>query len=193
MFDHTPVPENPLISAPATPGPVRPTAHFMMAHPAHVLALGFGSGLSPVAPGTAGTLWAWLTFVLLQPWMNDARWALLIAASLPIGWWACTVTAKNMRVPDPGSIVWDEIAAFWLVLWLVMPAGFVGQLVAFALFRYFDAAKPGPVRWADNLFHDVNVATDRAAWRKAGFGIMFDDLVAAACALLVLAAWRFYQ
>lgn len=193
MFDHTPVPENPLMPAPTTPGPVRPTARFMMAHPAHVLALGFGSGLSPVAPGTAGTLWAWLTFVLLQPWMNDARWALLIAASLPIGWWACTITAKNMRVPDPGSIVWDEIAAFWLVLWLVMPAGFWGQLVAFALFRYFDAAKPGPVRWADNLFHDVNLATDRAAWRKAGFGIMFDDLVAAACALLVLAIWRFYQ
>lgn len=193
MFDHTPVPENPLMPAPATPGPVRPTARFMMAHPAHVLALGFGSGLSPVAPGTAGTLWAWLTFVLLQPWMNDARWALLIAASLPIGWWACSVTAKNMRVPDPGSIVWDEIAAFWLVLWLVTPAGFWGQLVAFALFRYFDAAKPGPVRWADNLFHDVNLATDRAAWRKAGFGIMFDDLVAAACALLVLAAWRFHQ
>lgn len=193
MFDHTPVPENPLMPSPATPGPVRPTARFMMAHPAHVLALGFGSGLSPVAPGTAGTLWAWLTFVLLQPWMNDARWALLIAASLPIGWWACTITAKNMRVPDPGSIVWDEIAAFWLVLWLVMPASFWGQLVAFALFRYFDAAKPGPVRWADNLFHDVNLATDRAAWRKAGFGIMFDDLVAAACALLVLAIWRFYQ
>ena len=193
MFDHTPVTENPPMPAATTPGPVRPTARFMMAHPAHVLALGFGSGLSPVAPGTAGTLWAWLTFVLLQPWMNDLRWALLIAASLPVGWWACSVTAKNMRVPDPGSIVWDEIAAFWLVLWLVMPAGFWGQLVAFALFRYFDAAKPGPVRWADTLFHDVNLATDRAAWRKAGFGIMFDDLVAAACALLVLAIWRFYQ
>ena len=176
-----------------TLGPVRPSFKFMLSHPAHLFALGFGSGLSPVAPGTAGTLWAWLSFVLLQPWMNDTRWALLIAASLPIGWWACTVTAKNMRVLDPGSIVWDEIAAFWLVLWLVMPAGFVGQGVAFALFRYFDAAKPGPVGWADRLFHNVDPAIDPTAWRKAGFGIMFDDFVAAGCALLVIAIWRFYS
>ncbi|WP_394756409.1 phosphatidylglycerophosphatase A [Rhodoferax sp.] len=172
--------------------PVRPSARFMGAHPAHWMALGFGSGLSPLAPGTVGTVWAWLAFVLLQPWMTDTRWALLIALSLPLGWWACSVTAKNMRVLDPGSIVWDEIAAFWLVLWLVTPAGFWGQLVAFALFRFFDAVKPGPVGWADQLFHDVNPASDPAAWRKAGFGIMLDDLVAAACALLVIAAWRFY-
>jgi phosphatidylglycerophosphatase A len=159
----------------------------MMAHPAHVMALGFGSGLSPVAPGTAGTLWAWAAFAVLQPSMTDTRWAWL-----PLGWWACTITARNMRVLDPGSIVWDEIAAFWLVLWLVTPAGFVGQAVAFGLFRYFDAAKPGPVGWADNLFHAVDPATDPAAWRKAGFGIMFDDFVAAACALLVIAGWRFF-
>jgi phosphatidylglycerophosphatase A len=193
MSDHDPFAHLSTSTPPTRRAPVRPSFHFMMAHPAHMLALGFGSGLSPKAPGTAGTLWAWLTFVLLQPWMNDARWALLIAASLPIGWWACSVTAKNMRVPDPGSIVWDEIAAFWLVLWLVTPAGFWGQLAAFALFRYFDAAKPGPVHWADNLFHHVNLVTDPAAWRKAGFGIMFDDLVAAACTLLVVAGWRFYQ
>ena len=89
----------------------------------------------------------------------------------------------------PG-LVWDEIVAFWLVLWLVTPAGLGAQLVAFALFRYFDAAKPGPVGWADQLFHNVNPTTDRAAWRKAGWGIMLDDLVAAACALVVIALWR---
>lgn len=164
----------------------------MRAHPAHWIALGFGSGLSPVAPGTVGTLWAWLVFALLAPVMNDLRWALLIGLSLPLGWWTCSVTAKNMRVLDPSSIVWDEIAAFWLVLWLVTPIGFWGQLLAFALFRYFDAVKPGPVRWADQLFHEVNPAIDRAAWRKAGFGIMLDDLVAALCALLVIALWRVY-
>jgi len=84
------------------------------------------------------------------------------------------ITARNMRVLDPSSVVWDEIAAFWLVLWLVTPVGFWAQLVAFALFHYFDAAKPGPVGWADELFHEVD-----AAWRKAGFGIMLDDVVAA--------------
>lgn len=174
-------------------GPVRPSARFMLSHPAHFIALGFGSGLSPFAPGTAGTLWAWLAFVALQPWMTDLRWAVLLAVSLPLGWWASSVTAKNMRVLDPGSVVWDEIVAFWLVLWLVTPVGLWGQLVAFGLFRFFDAVKPGPVGWADALFHDVNVVADPAAWRKAGFGIMLDDLVAAACTLLVIAAWRSFQ
>lgn len=173
--------------------PQRPTARFMLAHPAHFIALGFGSGLSPVAPGTAGTLWAWLSFLALQPLMNDARWAVLLACAVPLGWWASTVTAKHLGVLDPSSVVWDEIVAFWLILWLVTPAGFWAQLVAFALFRYFDAAKPGPVGWADRLFHDVNPATDRAAWRKAGWGIMLDDLVAAACALLVIALWRVWS
>jgi phosphatidylglycerophosphatase A len=162
----------------------------MLAHPAHFIAMGFGSGLSPVAPGTAGTLWAWLAFLVLQPLMNDTRWTIVLALAIPLGWWASTVTAKNLRVLDPSCVVWDEIVAFWLVLWLVTPAGWLAQLMAFALFRYFDAAKPGPVGWADQLFHDVNPATDSAAWRKAGWGIMLDDLVAAACTLLVMALWR---
>jgi len=179
---------SPLLS----PAMARPTARFMLSHPAHVIALGFGSGLSPKAPGTIGTLWAWAAFLALQPWMNELRWGLAVAASLPLGWWACTVTARNMGVTDPGNIVWDEIAAFWLVLWLVMPAGFAGQLAAFGLFRFFDAVKFGPVHWADTLFHGAHAAKDRHAWPKAGFGIMFDDLVAAFCTLLVIAAWRFW-
>ncbi|NML85579.1 phosphatidylglycerophosphatase A [Polaromonas sp.] len=184
--------EIPFSPAPVSLAPVRPTARFMLTHPAHFIALGFGSGLSPVAPGTAGTLWGWLSFLVLQQWLSAAQLGWLIAASIPVGWWVCTVTARNMRVLDPGSIVWDEIAAFWLVLWLVMPTGLTGQAVAFALFRYFDAAKPGPVGWADQLSHGVNPATDRHAWSWAGFGIMFDDLVAAGCTLLVIALWRFW-
>lgn len=170
--------------------PVAPSGRFMLAHPAHLMALGFGSGLSPKAPGTMGTLWAWGAFALLQGHLSDRQWGVLIALSIPVGWWACTVTAKAMRVLDPGSIVWDEIAAFWLVLWLVSPSSFTSQLVAFALFRFFDAVKPGPVAWADQLFHDVDPARDQEAWRKAGWGIMLDDLVAAACTLLVIALWR---
>lgn len=177
---------------PGQPAPVaRPSVRLLLSHPAHWIALGFGSGLSRIAPGTAGTLWAWLAFIALSPWMNDTRWALLIGVSLPVGWWACSVTARNMAVLDPGSIVWDEVVAFWLVLWLIMPAGLVGQVLAFGLFRFFDAVKPGPVGWADGLYHALDPATDRAAWRKAGFGIMFDDLVAAGCTVLVVAAWRF--
>ena len=184
----------PITLFPADPGQpapvVRPSVRFLLSHPAHWLALGFGSGLSRIAPGTAGTLWAWIAFVLLSPWMTEARWAVLIGISLPIGWWACSVTARNMGVLDPGSIVWDEVVAFWLVLWLVMPTGLVGQVLAFGLFRFFDAVKPGPVGWADALYHDLDPATDPGAWQKAGFGIMLDDLVAAGCTVLVVTVWR---
>ncbi|MDP2257975.1 MAG: phosphatidylglycerophosphatase A [Polaromonas sp.] len=174
----------PLLSPMSPPaGARRPTASFMLAHPAHFMAMGFGSGLSPVAPGTAGTLWAWLSFLVLQRWLSPAGMGWLIAASALLGWWACTVTARNMRVADPGSIVLDEVVGFWLVLWLVMPAGLPGQLVAFGLFRFFDAVKPGPVAWADKTFKGFG-------WR-GGFGILFDDLVAAACTLLAIALWRF--
>jgi phosphatidylglycerophosphatase A len=155
---------------------------FLMSHPAHFIALGAGSGLSRWAPGTAGTLWAWAVFTLLQVGLTPWHMGLLIAASTLVGWWACTLTAQHMGVADPGAIVWDEVVAFWLVLWLVTPTTFSGQLGAFVLFRYFDAAKPGPVRWADSLFKGFG-------WR-GGWGILFDDLVAAFCTLLVMAIWR---
>ena len=173
----------PALAPDTAAAPRRPTARFMLQHPAHFIALGFGSGLSPIAPGTAGTLWAWLAFLVLQQWLSPVQIGWLIAASLPVGWWACTVTSTNLRQADCSNIVWDEVAAFWLVLWLVMPAGFWGQLVAFALFRVFDAVKKGPVGWADAAFHGTGP--------KGGFGIMFDDLVAALLTLLVIAAWRF--
>lgn len=173
---------------PVALAPRRATWRFLLAHPAHVLALGFGSGLSPFAPGTVGTLWAWLVFVLLEPHMGVTHWAVLIGAALVLGWWACTVTARHLAVADPSAIVWDEVVAFWLVLWLVTPAGFWAQLVAFALFRFFDAAKPGPVAWADTLFKGRPGGP--VGWAQ-GLGILLDDLVAALCTLLVIALWRF--
>jgi phosphatidylglycerophosphatase A len=176
----TTAPLNPAVRPPV----IRPTFRFLVSHPAHALALGFGSGLSPVAPGTAGTLWAWVAFLVMQQWLGALALGGVIAASLIVGWWACTVTAAHMRVLDPGAIVWDEVIAFWIVLWLVMPAGLGAQLAAFLLFRFFDAVKPGPVAWADELFHGFG-------WR-GGFGIIFDDLVAALCTLFVIAAWKFW-
>jgi phosphatidylglycerophosphatase A len=156
---------------------------FLLDHPAHLIALGFGAGLSRFAPGTMGTLWAWAAFLILQRWLTPLEMGLLIAISLLVGWWACTVCARHMGVADPGAIVWDEVVAFWLILWLVTPTTFWGQFGAFVLFRFFDAAKPGPVKWADQLFKGLG-------WR-GGWGIMFDDLVAAFCTLLVIAWWRF--
>ncbi len=175
---------------PLRPPMTRPTGRFLLAHPAHAIALGFGSGLSPKAAGTVGTLWAWLAFVVVQPWMNEARWALALALALPLGWWACSVTARHLQAADPGCIVWDEIIAFWLVLWLLMPAHWSEQLLAFVLFRYFDAAKPGPVGWADRLYHGMDPRHTRHGWAKAGWGILLDDLVAAFCTLLLIALWR---
>ncbi|WP_077036295.1 phosphatidylglycerophosphatase A [Pelomonas sp. KK5] len=173
----------------ASMAPVRPSAGFMLRHPARWIALGFGSGLAPKAPGTFGTLWGWLVFALIQHYrpLGDAQWAALIAGGTLVGWWACTQTARHLRTPDPGAVVWDEILAIWLVLWLVSPTSWSGQLIAFALFRFFDAAKPGPVGWADRLFKLK--PGERIGWAQ-GFGILFDDFVAAGCTLFVIALYR---
>ena len=161
-----------------------PSVKFMLQHPAHMIALGFGSGLPRIAPGTVGTLWAWLAYLVLALWLTPTQIGWVIAASIPVGWWACTVTAKHMRVADPGHIVWDEVVAMWIILWLCMPMGFWGQLICFALFRFFDAVKPQPVKWADQLFKGFG--------SRGGWGIMWDDLVAAFCTLLVIALWRHF-
>jgi phosphatidylglycerophosphatase A len=173
----------PPLARAAEPLAVRPTARFLLAHPAHLLALGLGTGLSPVAPGTVATLWAWAAFLLLQAWLPPHVVGWIVVLSVPVGWWAGTVAARNLRMADPAAIVCDEILAFWLVLWLLLPAGWGAQLAAFVLFRLFDGLKPGPVGWADRLLHGER------GWR-GGFGIVFDDLVAAFCTLLVLALWR---
>ena len=161
---------------------MRPTIGFMAKHPAHWIALGFGSGLSPKAPGTVGTLWAWVSWWVLSDYISQDEWGWVILASSLIGWWACKVTALNMGISDPGAIVWDEVVAFWLVLWVLSPGSFFTQLCAFGLFRFFDAAKPGPIAWADQLFKGFG-------WRGS-FGILLDDFVAAFCTLLCFALWR---
>jgi phosphatidylglycerophosphatase A len=170
------------LAAPLHPAVLRPGVGFLLAHPAHLIAMGFGSGLSRIAPGTVGTAWAWISYVALQLWLPPAVLGWVVVLSVPLGWWACTVTAKNMGVLDSGHIVWDEVAGFWLVLWLLLPAGFGAQCAAFVLFRVLDAVKPGPIGWADGLYHGFG-------WR-GGFGILFDDLVAAFCTLFLIAAWR---
>jgi phosphatidylglycerophosphatase A len=162
--------------------PIKPTAAFMLSHPAHAIALGFGSGLAPKAPGTVGSLWGWASWLLIQQYLSLPAQAAIIVVGLLAGWWACTVTARHMGISDPGSIVWDEVVAMWLIFYLIMPTSFSGQLIAFGLFRFFDAVKPGPVAWADQLFKDFG-------WR-GGLGIMWDDLVAAFCTLLAIALWR---
>lgn len=180
--------QRPEPGAAGTPGAVG--LRFLLAHPAHLVALGFGSGLAPRAPGTAGTLWAWLVFAALERVLTLTRGelGLLTALSLPLGWWACTRAAQHLAIADPGAIVWDEVVAFWFVLWALMPASWAMQLAAFVLFRVFDAAKPGPVAWADRRFKPG--PEGRIGWAQ-GAGILLDDVVAALCtlALLLPASW----
>ena len=157
----------------------RPDLKFLFAHPAHLIAFGFGSGLAPKAPGTVGTLLGlplfWLVMTAAPDFPN--RLILLIAAFL-LGVWACGRTGRALGVADHGGMVWDEIVAFALVLLFVPalpfpPAGWLWTTVAFALFRLFDILKPWPIRLAD-------------ARLKNGFGVMFDDLLAALYAIAVI-------
>jgi len=160
----------------------RPTARFMLGHPARLIALGFGSGLSPVSPGTIGTLFGWLTFVVISKWVDPTTWLWIIAGGFLVGIWACLRTARDMGVYDHGSMVWDEIVAFWLVLLFVMPTGFWGQFAAFVWFRFFDIVKPAPIRYYDRTLKGPGFI--------GAFGVMFDDIFAAFYTLLVFALWR---
>lgn len=172
--------------AAAAQPPLRPGLWLLRRSPLHWVSLAMGSGLSPVAPGTVGTLWAWLAWRVLDPWLNTAGWAVVLVVGFFVGWWACTATARALRVADPSCVVWDEVLAFWLILWIVTPAGWGLQLAAFVLFRLFDAVKVGPVGWADRLF---KAAPGQPPGWAQGFGILFDDLVAALCTLMVMALW----
>ncbi|MBW7862004.1 MAG: phosphatidylglycerophosphatase A [Rhodocyclaceae bacterium] len=152
---------------------MRPTANFLFSHPSHFIALGFGAGLAPRAPGTAGTLLAWALYPLIKTPVSDFVFLAFLASLFAAGVIAAERAGRALGVPDHGAIVWDEMVAMWLVL-LFTPPTLLWQAVAVVLFRFFDIVKPQPVRWADEHF-------------KGGFGVMLDDLIAAGYALLVLA------
>ncbi|MBF8179285.1 MAG: phosphatidylglycerophosphatase A [Burkholderiaceae bacterium] len=160
---------------------VKSNSSFMLAHPAHIIAQGFGSGLSKIMPGTFGTLFGWLSFnVLSARWplfFTPSTWWLVIIGGFIVGVWACAKTGRDLGVSDHGSMVWDEVIAFWLVLLFITPASLWMQFYAFLCFRFFDMVKPPPIAYFDKRF-------------KGGFGVMFDDIVAAFFTLLVFAIWR---
>lgn len=141
----------------------------------HWLAVGFGSGLAPRAPGTFGTLAA-LPLVITGWWLLPPLvYALLTVPLFLLGVYASERTARDMGIHDPGAIVIDEWVGLWAsALWL--PFHWLNVLLIFALFRFFDIAKPWPVSWADRRCH-------------GGMGIMLDDLLAGllTCAVLQLA------
>ncbi|MGI9219724.1 MAG: phosphatidylglycerophosphatase A family protein [Woeseiaceae bacterium] len=148
----------------------------VLTDPVHLLAFGFGLGLSPVAPGTVGSLLgvgiAWLALDLGLYAQIGIAMGLVIA-----GIWICDNSSRRIGQHDPGGIVWDEIAAMYIVL-LFAPVTITAWILAFGLFRFFDIVKPWPIR---DLDHSIS----------GGLGIMLDDLVAAlyAASLLALYGW----
>jgi len=156
----------------AKPPPLR----FLFSHPAHFIALGFGAGLAPVAPGTFGTLVAIPMAMVLRANVPDPYFLAAIVVFALIGVWACGVTGRDLGVPDHGSIVWDEVVAFLLVLYFIGDDAF-RVAIAFLLFRLFDIFKPPPIRQLDRAM-------------KNGTGVMLDDLLAAGYTLLVFALWQ---
>jgi phosphatidylglycerophosphatase A len=154
----------------------RPTIAFLIRHPAHFIALGFGAGLAPVAPGTFGTLAAIPLALLLRAHAGAVGFVAAIVILFTVGAWASQVTGRNLGVPDHGAIVVDEIAAFLLVLFFVGP-DWKRVAFAFLIFRLFDIVKPPPIRQLDAVM-------------KNGVGVMLDDLLAAGYTLVVLALWQ---
>ena len=156
---------------------MNPDFRFLVSHPAHLLALGFGSGLPRKAPGTFGTLFGWVIYLWLAPYLTTVAWTVLLVIGFVVGCWACNRTGRDLGVPDHGAMVWDEIIAIWVVL-MFTPWNLVWQLVAFGVFRFFDIVKPRPIRRFERRFKSDG-------W--AGFGVMGDDLIAAFYSLVTIA------
>ncbi|MDR2710511.1 MAG: phosphatidylglycerophosphatase A [Burkholderiales bacterium] len=147
---------------------------FIFKHPAHFIALGFGSGLLPGMPGTWGTLPAVPIALLLHALHNDALYLIATVLLIAVGTWAAQIAGKRLNEPDHSGIVIDEIAAFVLLLFFT---DFSWQqiVLAFVLFRFFDILKPPPIRYFDTRM-------------KNGFGVMLDDLLAIVYALIAMIA-----
>ena len=143
----------------------------LLRNPLHFLSLGFGSGLSPYAPGTFGTLAAVPLYLLLAQ-LPLVYYLLAVLVAFAIGVYLCGYTSAALGEHDHSGIVWDEFVGFWITM-IAVPATWQWILAGFVLFRLFDIVKPWPVKVAD-------------AKMKGGFGIMFDDVLAALYALVGL-------
>ena len=161
------------MAADTTTSPLRPDARFLFSHPAHFIALGFGAGLSPVAPGTAGTALSLVVGIALAQVMHPLLVAFVSIPLFLVGVWACGVTGRNLGVQDHGSMVWDEVVAF-LPLAALASTSLLSEAVAFGLFRLFDIWKPFPIRELERRV-------------KGGLGVMIDDVVAAFYAYIAFA------
>lgn len=151
---------------------VTPSISWALSHPANMLASGFCSGLISPAPGTWGTLAGWLLWLLLLSHLPSMAMAIFLVAAFVAGCYICDIAGKSLGVSDHGSIVWDEMVAIWIVLW-ISPSTWYMQVIAVVSFRVFDILKPPPVSYFDRV-------------TPGGFGVMLDDVLAAIYTLLVV-------
>ncbi|MDO5680520.1 MAG: phosphatidylglycerophosphatase A [Pelistega sp.] len=156
-------------------GPVTPTFVWVKQSVHRLFAFGFGSGLIKPAPGTWGTLMAWALWLPLSSLISHDIWmAVFLFLMYVYGVFICQKVTQDMGVADHGGVVWDEIVAFWLVLFVITPLPLIWQAVAFGVFRFFDIIKPWPIAFFDERL-------------KNGFGVMWDDIIAALYSLFVIA------
>ncbi|MBT8069745.1 MAG: phosphatidylglycerophosphatase A [Gammaproteobacteria bacterium] len=144
--------------------------------PAGLLAFGFGSGLSPVAPGTMGTLVA-IPFVFALKGLGETGFWIALVLLFLLGVQLCGRVSQKLGVHDHGGIVWDEMVGYWLAVAFV-PLQWEWLLVGFLLFRFFDIVKPWPIRQLDKKV-------------SGGFGIMIDDVVAALFAVILMGVFQY--
>ncbi len=144
---------------------------FQLSDPIQFLALGFGSGLAPKAPGTFGTLAAVPVFLLLLP-LPSIYYALVVLFMTVAGIYICQKTADAVGVHDHGAIVWDEIVGFLITMFMI-PVSWQSLLMGFILFRFFDIVKPWPICYIDKKV-------------QGGLGIMLDDVLAGLFSLLIM-------
>lgn len=139
--------------------------------PLSFIAFGFGSGLSPIMPGTCGTIMGVIWYLLL---CKLPFWIYLsfIVIAYGIGIWICENVSNKLGVHDYPGIVWDEMVGFWITM-IGIPCDIMTVISGFVLFRIFDIWKPWPISWVNN-----NI--------KGGHGIMFDDLLAAIPSCVIL-------
>jgi phosphatidylglycerophosphatase A len=138
-----------------------------------IIALGFGLGRSPWAPGTVGSIGAFVLFKAVEGRFEPLALVLSLVIAFVLGVWACDIAGRALGAHDHGAMVWDEVVACFAVL-LLLPADWRWQLAGVVLFRVFDISKPPPIRMLEKRFRN-------------GFGVMLDDLVAAFATLIVLA------
>jgi phosphatidylglycerophosphatase A len=149
----------------------QPKVTFDLKQPIQFLALGFGSGLAPKAPGTFGTLAAVPLFLLLAM-LTPSYYLIAVIVMSIAGVYICGKAADDVGVHDHPAIVWDEFVGFFITMFMV-PISWQSVLVGFLLFRLFDILKPWPISFIDKQM-------------SGGLGIMFDDILAGIFALVIM-------